>query len=46
MSMADAKDLHADATRLLLDMHKLREQALAKSQENQTITVEIQGGSF
>jgi len=46
MSMADAKDLHADVTRLLLDMHKLREQALAKSQENQTITVEIQGGSF
>jgi len=43
MSMTDAKDLHADITRLLLELHSLREQALAPAQ---TITVELGGGSF
>jgi hypothetical protein len=45
MSMADAKDLHADITRLLLDLHDLREQA-TKSTEEQVITVQVGGGSF
>jgi hypothetical protein len=46
MSMADARDLHADITRLLLELNTLRENAVAKSQENETITVEISGGGF
>ena len=45
MSMTDAKDLHADITRLLLDLHNLREQTVKSTQE-QTITVQMEGGSF
>jgi hypothetical protein len=46
MSMADAKDLHADITRLLLDLQQLRELAQEKTIEMQPITVEVRGGSF
>ena len=46
MSMADAKDLHADITRLLIDLNTLRETMSAKPQENETITVEVSGGNF
>jgi len=45
MSMQDAKDLHADITKLLLDLHALRENSTDK-QTNSTITVEVDGGSF
>ena len=45
MSMPEAKDLHADITRLLIDLQNLREQATA-TQEDQTITVEMDGGKF
>jgi hypothetical protein len=45
MSMQDAKDLHADITKLLLDLHTLRENSIDK-QTNSTITVEVDGGSF
>jgi hypothetical protein len=44
MTMTDAKDLHADITRLLVELHDLQEQA-AKSQE-EVITVQIGGGQF
>ena len=43
MSMRDAKDLHADITKLLLGLQNLHEQVL-KQQE--PITVELTGGSF
>ena len=46
MSMSDAKDLHADITRLLLELNTLRENAVAKSQQSDTITVEVSGGAF
>ena len=45
MSMADAKNLHADITGLLLDLHTLKENSTDK-QTNSTITVEVDGGSF
>ena len=45
MSMTDAKDLHADITRLLIDLQNLREQSL-KAPEEETITVKMDGGSF
>jgi hypothetical protein len=46
MSMTDAKDLHADITRLLIELQSLRENT-AKSQESQTVTtVQITGGTF
>jgi hypothetical protein len=45
MSMADAKDLHADITRLLIDLQNLREQSL-KAPKEEVITVKMDGGSF
>jgi hypothetical protein len=46
MSMADAKDLHADITRLLIELQSLRE-GTAKSQQQPPITtVQITGGTF
>lgn len=45
MSMADAKDLHADVTRLLLVLQTLQEQAKTEAKE-EVITVQMDGGSF
>jgi hypothetical protein len=45
MSMTDAKALHADLTRLLIELQSLREIALTKPQE-EVITVNMDGGSF
>lgn len=45
MSMQDAKDLHADITRLLIDLQNLRESTVVASQD-ETITVKMDGGSF
>ena len=45
MSMTDAKDLHADITRLMLELHNLREQAV-ETETEQVITVQVGGGSF
>jgi len=45
MSMNDAKDLHADITRLLAELQDLREQTKTSAQE-QVITVKMDGGSF
>ena len=39
--IADAKNLHNDITRLLLDL-----EAVQKTQEPETVTVELGGGSF
>jgi hypothetical protein len=43
MSMSDAKDLHADITRLLLTLQTLQENIKA---EEEAITVQIGGGQF
>jgi len=45
MTMNDAKDLHADITRLLLELHALREQVV-QIKEQEVITVEVKGKSF
>jgi hypothetical protein len=45
MSMADAKDLHADITRLLIDLQTLRETTVKLPQED-VITLKMDGGSF
>jgi hypothetical protein len=45
MSMADAKDLHADITGLMLRLHNLQE-ATANVQTQETITVQINGAPF
>jgi 6-phosphogluconolactonase/glucosamine-6-phosphate isomerase/deaminase len=45
MSMSDAKALHADLTRLLIELQALREQAASQPKE-EVITVEVGGGAF
>jgi len=45
MTLADAKDMHADLTRLLLELHDLREK-VSKPITEEVITVQVGGGSF
>ena len=45
MSINDAKDLHTDLTQLLLELRDLREK-LAKPEQEQVITIKMNGGSF
>lgn len=45
MSMADAKDLHADITGLMLRLHSLQE-ASVNAQAPEVITVQITGEPF
>ena len=46
MSLKDAQDLHADITRLLLELHALREHSMLKDTSNDVITVKMDGGPF
>ena len=45
MPLKDAKDLHADITKLLLALEQARE-LVNKPADDQVITVEVTGGSF
>ena len=45
LTIQDARDLHADITRLLLELQRLREAASAGPQ-NQVVEVRMQGGNF
>jgi hypothetical protein len=45
MSMSDAKDLHADVTRLLLELQTFKENAL-KEPKNEVVQVNMDGGTF
>jgi hypothetical protein len=45
MSMTDAKELHADITRLMLELHALRESP-RNDDQNSVIQVKMTGGSF
>ncbi len=45
MTLRDAKDLHADITKLLLTLETMRS-SVNTSTEEQIITVELSGGSF
>jgi hypothetical protein len=46
MPMSDAKDMHADITRLLLELHNLREKTQYKEIGDEVITVKMDGGTF
>jgi len=47
MSLKDAQDLHADISRLLLELQALREHTVATLQKDtETITVKMDGGTF
>ena len=43
LPLKDAKDLHADITKLLLTLEKLRED---QSKDNEIVKVELTGGTF
>ena len=43
LSLRDAKDLHADITKLLLVLEKLHED---QSKNNEVVKVELTGGTF
>ena len=43
MPMRDAKDLHADITKLLLTLDAMRSPAAGK---NEAVSIELDGGSF
>ena len=45
MTMNEARDLHADITRLLINLQTLQEQA-TKTNNTEVIQVEIGGGQF
>ena len=45
MTMTEAKDLHADITRLLIQLQNLQEHT-AKTTNDQVVQVEIDGGKF
>jgi hypothetical protein len=45
MSMTDARAMHADLTRMLLELNELRAAAAQKQQE-EVITVEVKGSNF
>lgn len=45
MTMTEAKDLHADITRLLISLQTLHEQAI-KTNNTEVVKVEMQGGQF
>ena len=46
MSMSDAKDLHADITKLLLALQVLHEQGTPATTNNPTLELEVTGGAF
>jgi hypothetical protein len=46
MSMSDAKDLHADITKILLALQTLHEQNTAAASTNPTVDLEVNGGTF
>lgn len=46
MSLADAKDLHADITKLLLRVQALQEKSQTPEKTDDVIEVKLTGGQF
>jgi len=46
MSIIDARDLHADITKLLLAVQALQERGQAAAPTANVISVEVEGGTF
>jgi hypothetical protein len=46
MSIADARDLHADITKLLIGLQEYHERSVAAASASPTIDVQLDGGSF
>jgi hypothetical protein len=46
LSISDAKDLHADITRLLLRLQEFQQGSKDNNDQNQIVAVKIEGGTF
>lgn len=46
MPISDAKGMHADITRLLLELTALKEATISSKQDEAVISVKVEGGSF
>jgi len=46
MSIVDARNLHADITKLLLGLQDQHEKSVAMSSSGPTVNVQMDGGSF
>jgi hypothetical protein len=46
VTVGDAKAMHAELTKILLEIQILREQLQKSTEDNQVITVDVTGGSF
>ena len=46
MTMAEAKDLHSDITKLLLHIQALAAQQQSSDTSNQVLEIEVKGGTF
>lgn len=46
MTLRDAKDLHADITKLLITLEQMRKPGEAPSKDSDVVTIELNGGSF
>lgn len=46
MSLQEAKDLHADITRLLINLETLREEKTNTQSKDEAIVLEVSGGDF
>lgn len=46
MSIQDAKNLHADITKLLLDLQNIKNSNQTVSSSEDTLTVQMDGGTF
>lgn len=46
MTLRDAKDLHADITKLLITLEQMRKAPESGAATDEVITIELTGGSF
>ena len=46
MTMSEARDLHADISKLLLALEVLREEKMSNTKTQEITTIEVQGGTF
>jgi hypothetical protein len=46
LTINEARDLHADITKLLIVVQELQQQLLTSQQEQSVISVELDGGKF
>lgn len=46
MTLTEARDLHADITRLLMTVEDLRSHVTQQNDQQEVVTINVEGGSF